>query len=106
MRKLLIISTAISILLIICTFDDFLSLHDIKRDYVSKSVLKYLQVDTSAPLPPWTDTRLEWTSFTISYIVRLVLILVNLVILFLATRRLSHKNGIHSAETSPAGGAS
>ncbi len=98
MKKLLFASIAITIVLIVCTLDDFLSLHDIKADYVSKSVLNYLQVGTSASLPAWTDTPLEWTSVTISYALRSVLIVSNLAILLLLTRRLPRARGLASVE--------
>ena len=93
MKKLLIASVAVTVLLIFCTFDDFLSLHDIRADYVSKSALDYLRVGTTEALPPWTDTRLEWTSVTISHALRSVLILSNLVILLLLMKRLPRAGG-------------
>ena len=94
MKKLLIASIIITILLILCSIDDFLSLHDIKADYVSKSILTHLHVETSEPLPAWTDTSLEWTSVSISYAFRSLLILANLVILLILTRRLTRSTGI------------
>ena len=98
MKNLLIASVAITTLLIFCTFDDFLSLHDIRADYVSKSVLNHLHVETSEPLPPWTDTRLEWTSVTISFALRSVLILSNLVILILLIKRVQPANGVAAVQ--------
>ena len=98
MKELLFASIAITIVLIVCTLDDFLSLHDIKADYVSKSVLSYLQVETSKSLPTWTDTALEWTSVTISYALRTVLTVSNLAILLLLTRRLPRASGLASVE--------
>jgi hypothetical protein len=94
MKKTIMASTAISVLLIFCTFDDFLSLHDIRADYVNKSVLGYLHVETSAALPTWTDTRLEWGSVTVSFAVRSILIVSNLAILLLLRKRLSSGNGL------------
>jgi len=88
MKKLIIASIVINILLILFMFDDFLSLHDIREDYVSKSVLSYLHVDISAKLPAWTDTSLEWASVTISYAARLILIVSNLVVLFFLRKRI------------------
>jgi hypothetical protein len=96
MRKLIIASIAINILLILCTFDDLLSLHDIKADYVSKSVLSYLHVVTSATLPTWTDTRLEWASVAVSYAVRSILIVSNLAILLFLRKRLPSGNELAS----------
>jgi hypothetical protein len=92
MKTLIIASMAINTLLIFCTIDDFLSLHDIKADYVSKSVLSFLHVETSASLPTWTDTRLEWTSVAISYALRSILIISNLGILLLLRKRLTRGN--------------
>jgi len=88
MKTLLFTSIAITIGLIACTFDDFLSLHDVKADYVSRSALSYLHIETSEALPKWTDTTLEWTSLKVSYAVRSVLVLSNLAILFLLTKLL------------------
>ena len=93
MKRLLIASIVITILLILCSIDDFLSLHDIKADYVSKSVLTSLQVKTSEPLPAWTDTSLEWTSVSISYTFRSLLILANLGILLVLTKRFPRPTG-------------
>jgi hypothetical protein len=98
MKKLIIASVAINILLIFCTFDDFLSLHDIKADYVSKYVFSYLHVQTSATLPTWTDTRLEWASVTISYAVRSILIVSNLAILLFLRKRITHGNELASVQ--------
>lgn len=88
MKKLLLASMAITVALVVCTLDDFLSLHDIRADYVSKSVLGYLRVETSEPLPTWTDTSLEWTSVTISYALRSFLIVSNFAILLFLIKRL------------------
>jgi hypothetical protein len=88
MKKLLFASMAITVALMVCTLDDFLSLHDIKADYVSKSVLHYLRVETSEPLPTWTDASLEWKSVTVSYALRLLLIVSNFSILLFLNRRL------------------
>ena len=98
MKRLIIASIAINILLILCTFDDLLSLHDIKADYVSKSVLSYLHVDISAMLPTWTDTRLEWASVTISYAVRSILIVSNLALLLFLRKRITCGNELSAVQ--------
>jgi hypothetical protein len=91
-KKLIIASIAVNILLVICAFDDFLSLHDIKADYVSKSVFSYLHIETSATLPTWTDTTLEWASVTISYLLRSMAIVSNIAILLFMRKRLACGN--------------
>ena len=79
---LLMVAIILSIIMFICTIDDFLSLHDIKNDYVSKSVLQYLQVETTKELPDWTNTKLEWLSITVSYFIRFLFIIFIIIILF------------------------
>ena len=87
MKKITIASLLIMCLLAVCTFDDLLSLHDIKADYVSASVFRYLDIPIPEALPPWTATRLEWASITVSYILRSVLIAANLVVLSVLYRK-------------------
>lgn len=88
MKTLITVSTVITFLLMLCTLDDVLSLHDIRADYVSKAALDYLHVETSEALPSWTETRLEWRSVTVSVALRSLLISSNLVVLVLIMRRL------------------
>ena len=71
----------LSVVFLICTIDDFLSLHDIKKDYISQSALQYLETETTKPLPDWTNTNLEWLSVQVSYIIRLVAIVASLFLL-------------------------
>lgn len=75
--------------LFICTIDDFLSLHDIKKDYVSKTILQYLDIETSKELPNWTNTELEWLSVTVSYSIRFSLIIIILIILVQLKKNIS-----------------
>lgn len=79
---------ALSIVLLIFSIDDFLSLHDIKKDYVSQSAIQYLETETSKTLPGWTETSLEWLSISISYIVRVLSVLISLYILILLQKKL------------------
>lgn len=80
MKQMTIASLVVTCLLAVCAFDDLLSLHDIKADYVSVSVFRHLEMPIPEGLPPWTATPLEWASVTISYILRSLLIAANLVI--------------------------
>jgi hypothetical protein len=69
--KILLVLT---ILLSICVFFDFLALHDINRDYVSKLVMARFSPITSNTLPNWTNTTGEWSVVQISYIIKLGII--------------------------------
>ena len=66
--KILLVLT---ILLFICMFFDFLALHDINRDYVSKLVMTRFSPVTSNTLPNWTNTTGEWSIVQISYMIKL-----------------------------------
>jgi len=72
----------LTIVLCVCTVADFLALHDIKNDYVSQSALQYLELETSKELPAWTNTQLEWTAVTVSYLIRSSNIVLSLFMLF------------------------
>ena len=78
----------LSVIIFLTTIDDFLSLHDINKDYISQSALKYLETETTKSLPNWTNTKLEWLAVTISWIVRFSLIIVSLILLFVLKKKL------------------
>ncbi len=77
------VAILLTAVLVICTVADFLSLHDIEKDYVSREVLTSLEVDTSKELPGWTNTELEWSSLRVSYVIRFLSIVISLFILVL-----------------------
>jgi hypothetical protein len=52
MKRITLASLVIMCLLAVCTFDDLLSLHDIKADYVSASVFRHLGIPFPEALPP------------------------------------------------------
>lgn len=77
------VAILLTTVLVICTIANFLSLHDIEKDYVSHEVLRSLEVDTSKELPGWTNTELEWSSLRVSYAIRFLSIVISLFILVL-----------------------
>ena len=101
MKKITIASLLIMCLLAVCTFDDLLSLHDIKADYVSASVFRYLDIPIPEALPPWTATSLEWASIKVSFILRSVLIAANLVILSILYRKVRKLSDIERKQVLP-----
>jgi hypothetical protein len=78
----------LTVLFSVCTVADFLALHDINKDYVSQAALQYLAAETSNDLPAWTDTQMEWTTVTVSYLIRSVSIVLSFFILFGLKREL------------------
>jgi len=101
MKRITLASLVIMCLLAVCTFDDLLSLHDIKADYVSASVFRHLGIPFPEALPPWTATGLEWASITVSYTLRTVLIAANLVLLSILHRKVRTLSDIETKQVLP-----
>jgi len=101
MKRITTASLVIMCLLAVCTFDDLLSLHDIKADYVSASVFRHLGIPFPEALPPWTATSLEWASITVSYTLRTVLIAANLVLLSILHRKVRTLSDIETKQVLP-----
>lgn len=87
-----------AIVLFLCLVLDFLALHDIKVDYVSKNVVDRFSTSLSvrqdyvsktpmdkyspglsASLPAWTNTPGEWKLVQMSYYIKLLLIVLSIV---------------------------
>jgi len=101
MKRITLASLVVTCLLAVCTFDDLLSLHDIKADYVSASVFRHLGIPFPEALPPWTATGLEWASITVSYTLRTVLIAANLVLLSILHRKVRTLSDIETKQVLP-----
>ena len=78
----------ISLLLLSLIFVDFLALHDIHQDYVSTTVLEYLQINISDELPGWTSAELEWGWIRVSLLLKTILIVVIIISLLKAAKKL------------------
>ncbi len=67
----------IKISLILCTIafvmtiGDYLALHDIGHDYVSKEVIESYKGGSVLNLPEWSETKPEWLMVNISGLVRI-----------------------------------
>ena len=72
-------------LVIALTFGDFLALHDINKDYLSKEMLQYFNI--TASLPAWTATKGEWQVLTISFVLRTLFLLVNILFLWVLLKK-------------------
>lgn len=71
LNRILII---LAIALFVCLLMDFMALHDIHNDYVSKQVIDRLSPSTRGVLPDWTDTPGEWSLINLSMLVKLIAI--------------------------------
>ena len=72
-------------LVIALTFGDFLALHDISKDYLSRETLEYFNI--SASLPAWTATEGEWQIVTISFVLRVLFLLANILLLWFLLKK-------------------
>jgi len=85
----------IAILLCVLTILDYLALHDIYKDYVSKAVLISLNIVVPKELPAWTNTELEWSMVTINYIMKTLVTIINIILIVIVrnmVRKSSSKN--------------
>ena len=86
-RNFLVAVFIFCILICFLTIFDFLCLHDINKDYVSRFVFQYLKIDLPKGLPEWTLTKSEWQLVTISYLLRVIFLILNLITLAFCIRK-------------------
>jgi len=87
-RTLIILTLLFSVLVLLMTIMDFLALHDIKQDYLSKTIIDYLGITFSKEIPDWTATSGEWRSVTISLYSRLIFFFLNIFVLYQCINKL------------------
>ena len=58
------------VVVLLMTIMDFLALHDIRQDYLSKEIIDYLDLTISGEIPDWTETTGEWQLVGISFVSR------------------------------------
>ena len=81
-------SLVLCIILLFLTLGDFLSLHDIRQDYVSTDILADLQVKLSKELPEWTSTKAEWFVANTSFFLKSVFTIFVIITLSKSIRKL------------------
>ncbi len=73
------------------TLGEYLALHDIWHDYVSKKVIVTYAGNSALNLPDWTETKLEWQMVNVSGIIRAVYLLFSLLTLIVCLKILRKK---------------
>ena len=81
-QKIVIIVVSLCVIGFLLTIFDYLALHDIRNEYVSTRILRYLNITLSKDLPDWTSTKGEWTAVRISYFFRLFFFILCAVLLY------------------------
>ena len=67
-------------LVFLFTIFDFLALHDIAKDYLSKEALTFIEITTA--IPAWTATEGKWLIVEISLLARVLFFLANIFLLW------------------------
>jgi hypothetical protein len=80
-RTVILTAIIFGVLVIVLTILDFAALHDIRRDYVSPHVLEHLEIDIAGKLPHWTATEGEWRAISLSFLLRSIFLVLNIMVL-------------------------
>ena len=91
LKILVILTMVFSVIVILMTIMDFLALHDIRQDYLSKTIIDYLGITFSKEIPDWTSTSGEWRSVNISLFSRLIFFILNIFVLYQFIKNLDFK---------------
>ncbi len=97
-RNWAVLSLVLCLVSFSLTVGDFLALHDIRNDYVSKTPLALLGNPHSKELPVWTATPTEWALVRLSWLTRVSFFALNTVAWVLCLRAL-RRGGDRLAET-------
>ncbi len=92
LKSITILTILFCIVVFILTLLDFASLHDIKNEYISKGILKHLDITLSNDPPYWTTTEGEWQLVTLSLISRFLFLIFNTIVLFYLYRQVISDN--------------
>jgi len=76
-----------SLFICLLTLLDYLPLHDIFKDYISPYALAYLSIDLSTQLPAWTVTSTEWNTLLVSFILKIILSVLNIILVLVLLKR-------------------
>lgn len=87
-KNTLMLILGLSLIVLLFTLGDFMALHDIKREYVSLSILEYLNIDIADKLPEWTSTKGEWGLVQATFFLRFFFMSFNVVALILVIKQL------------------
>jgi hypothetical protein len=77
---------------LLMTVGDYLALHDIWHDYVSKQVLETYGGGTTFNLPDWSEAKLEWRMVNISVLIRVFYFIFSLATFVICLKALQKKN--------------
>ncbi len=82
----------IGFLALLMTVGDYLALHDIWHDYVSKQVIEKYGGGSTSNLPDWSESKLEWRMVNISGIFRVFYFIFSLGVFIVCFKALQKNN--------------
>ncbi|MCP4632469.1 MAG: hypothetical protein GY855_06045, partial [candidate division Zixibacteria bacterium] len=91
-QLLIKICLGLGIFALLMTVGDYLALHDIWHDYVSKQVIEKHGGSTILNLPDWTEARLEWRMVNISGLIKAFYIILSLATFVICLKALRKKS--------------
>ena len=94
LRTITLIAIIFGLLVMVLTILDFAALHDIRQDYVSPHVLEHLEIDIAGDLPHWTATQGEWQAVSLSFLLRSIFLVLNIMVLAYIYRKTALDRGL------------
>ncbi len=85
------ISLVLCLVALVMTMGDYLALHDIWHDYVSKQVIENYGGNSVLDLPGWSETKLEWQMVNVSGVFRIVYLVFSFLTLIICLKTLRKK---------------
>ena len=92
LKSVTILTILLCLFVFVLTILDIAALHDIKNEYISKGILKYLNITLSSDPPYWTATEGEWQLVTFSLYSRFLFFIVNIIVLSYLYRKVVSNN--------------
>ena len=81
LRTITKITLICCVLVFLMTILDYLALHDIRQDYLSRDMIEYFDITFSEELPDWTTTNGEWKMVEISLVSRFFFYILVIIVL-------------------------
>jgi hypothetical protein len=88
LKSSIVMALVLCLLAFSLTFMDYLALHDIKQDYISKDMIERFKLTTTQEVPTWTDTPGEWLVVNISLVVRFFFLIFIVIVLIKSFRQM------------------
>lgn len=93
LKVLIKINLVVGVIALLMTIGEYLALHDILHDYVSKQVIEACGISTSIKLPDWSQAKLEWKMVNASGLIKFFYFSISIPTLVICLRSLKKHTG-------------